>query len=208
MTAEFSNLVPVEGELVLRVHLGGQAAHSTADAGIVDRLLSGGRAEARALGSPAEEAVGDVLVDAPVAVRREEPEAVLFDRSTFRDVDIPDPEECVRRREPPVLEVLREVVRLQRVVGGRGEQCALEGVAAVAWDHVRAHTTGRSLGVDAARLVGNLLEHHLVEVALDAAVPLDAVQDHAVNHEGHVAAVRPVDRDVAILHAGVAAHVR
>ena len=62
-------------------------------------------------------------------------------------------------------------------------------------------------GVDGARLVADFLEHHLVEVALHAAVTLDAVEGHAVDLEGRVAAIRSVNREVAVLHAGGAADI-
>ena len=58
------------------------------NARVVDRLVA-----------VREEAVGDVLVDTPVAAGREEPELVLLDRTALRDVDVPHLAQRVGRRE-------------------------------------------------------------------------------------------------------------
>jgi hypothetical protein len=90
---------------------------------------------------------------------------------------------------------------LQTFVGGGEERGALENVATVLRNHVGTNAARGDFGVDGARLITDLLEHHLVEVALHAAVALDAVQRHAIDLEGGVAAVGSMDREVAMLHA-------
>ena len=208
VAAELADPVEVAGDLVL-AELRGQTHDAAAEAGVIHGLFARrGRAwEVRSFGAPAEEAVGDVLVDAPVAIRRKEPQPVLLDRTAERQVQVPHLVERVGGRQAFRTRVLG-VVALEAAVGARKECRALEGVAAVLGNHVGPHAPGGHLSADRARLVADFLEHGVVEVTLHAAVALEAVEGHAVDLEGGVAAVGTVNREVAVLHARSAAHVR
>src|SRR5262249_60841463 len=66
VASELADAIEVGRELVPGRQLRRQPQDAAADACIVDRLIT-----------VLEKAVGDVLIDAPVAIRREEPQAVL-----------------------------------------------------------------------------------------------------------------------------------
>src|SRR5262245_16792490 len=85
MPAEFSDAIQVGGDLVFLIEGRGQSNYAASDAGVVDRLIA-----------VREEAVRNVLVDAPVAIRGKEPEPILLDRSTFGGIEIPHFVEGVR----------------------------------------------------------------------------------------------------------------
>ena len=123
-----------------------------------------------------EEAVGDVLVDAPVAVGGEEPELVLLDRSAFGDVEVPHLVQRVGRRQPLRLASAR-VVALQAACCAPEKNAVPLNWLPPSFGIMLARTPpADDFGVDGAGLVADFLEHHVVEVALHAAVALDAVQ--------------------------------
>ena len=87
-------------------------------------------------------------------------------------------------------------------------EVAAEPVAALARNHVQAHAAGRRVGADAGGLVAHLLVHRVVGVALHGAVGLQAVDHHAVDHDGVVGGGHPVRGHVGLLHGARAADVR
>src|SRR5256885_14566201 len=103
------------------------------------------------------EAVRDGVVVADVAVRREEPEAILLYRAAEREVDVEDLVHRVRRPESAADQILREVVALERMarvadIGGAGDR-----VAALARDEVEMRAAGRDPRAERRGLHGDLL---------------------------------------------------
>ena len=89
----------------------------------------------------------------------------------------------------------------------RVAEVAGEAVAAFARDHVQPHAARRRVGVDAGGLVAHLLAHRLVDVGLHGAVELQAVDRHAVDHDGVVRRRHAVRGHVGLLHRARAADV-
>ena len=101
-----------------------------------------------------------------------------------------------------------QVARLPAAGPHRHLEVAAEAVAALARNHVEAHAAGRGLGADPRGLVADLLVHRVVEVALDGAVGLQAVDHHAVHQHRDVGRGHAVRGHVGLLHRARAAGVR
>ena len=126
----------------------------------------------------------------------------------MRHVEIVNPVDGAWVAEPPVLQVLREIVGLPSAVTPRREERAAESVAALFRDHVQAHAARRCVGTYAARLIADFLVHRVVEVALHLPVGLKAVHHHPVHQDRVVRRLHPMCRHVGLLHGPRAADVR
>src|SRR5262249_6359676 len=78
MTTELADAIEIRGNFVLLIERGREANDSAPNARIVNGLRTVGK-----------EAVRDVLVNAPVAVRSEEPEPILLDGSALGRIEVP-----------------------------------------------------------------------------------------------------------------------
>ena len=213
MSPELDDAVHVGRELVLRRHLPRQPHDAALDDVVVDGRLQ--RPSACAVRGNVRhvcrvevvERIGDRLIDAPSPERREEPEAILLDRSTQARIEVLDPFDAVRRTESRGAQFVGEVVALPASRRAREEHRSFERVAAFLRNHVQANARCLHFGRERARLIAHLLKHAVVEVVLNRAVTLDAVDAHAVHLNRVVAPLRSVNRHVGLLHAGGAADV-
>ena len=116
VTPELVDFVPVGRDLVARAHLPCQASQSALDFLVINPLFAArGRLQAggKTVWSPvAHEGTGNGSVHRPLARRAEEPQPVAQDRPAFRNVEIVNPVDGAVVREPPVLQILREIVGL------------------------------------------------------------------------------------------------
>ena len=147
------------------------------------------------------EGAREELVDRDGASRPEVPQLVLQDRAAERGVDVVDVGDALVRRQPEVLDLLREVVGLPALVQREAHVVrSAELVAAVLRDHVQAQAARRDLGVVAGGGHRHLLAQRLVVVVHDQAVAHLRVDDHAVDLHGGVPRGGPVHRHADLLH--------
>ena len=100
------------------------------------------------------------------------------------------------------------VAGLQRLGLVPLEERPAEAVAAFLRHHVDLHAAGRRIDVAAAGLVDHFLVRALVQVALNRAVALEAVHDHAVHQHRGLRRAEAVDREIGLLHRLRSADVR
>src|SRR5215470_7646670 len=120
MAAELVDLVPVGGKLVARAHLPRHAGQTALDPLVINPLLAAAghpQTSGKTVWSPvAHEGTPDGGIHGPLAQRHEEPELVAHDRPALRNVEIVNPFDGAGVAEPPVLQVLREVVGLPSAI--------------------------------------------------------------------------------------------
>ena len=76
---------------------------------------------------------------------------------------------------PALLQVLRQVARLEALVLVTGEEAAAEDVAAVPWNHVQPDAAAGDISAGAGGGVDHLLRHRTIEVVLHRAVAIEPV---------------------------------
>src|SRR5262245_14302452 len=125
MTAELVDLVPVGRKLVARAHLPRHAGQTALDLLVINPLRAvlrrpqtGGKT---VWGPVAHEGTADGGIHGPLAQRHEKPELAAQDRPALRNVEIVNPFDRAGVAEPPVLQVLREVVGLPSAIPPRRE---------------------------------------------------------------------------------------
>ena len=153
---------------------------------------------------------GDVVLRAGVPEAAVEPELVLYEWTANGGVHVPQLLDAVDAKEPNLLQVGRQVVALQRVVGEAAEEVALEGVAAFLGNGVAQHAARAPFRRKRARRHRQLLDdagvlHERGVVATTRVVHV--VVRHAVHDERHLVATATVDRERLIAFATRATHV-
>ena len=208
--------VHVDRELVVLVHLRGQAQQPAGDAVVVDagQLLAEVVAvdvhavprvqevtRHRPVVAP-REAVGGRLVDLEAAEAAEEPEPVADDGAAHRGVEVVDQVDRLARRGAAILEPRRELVLLQPGLAVAEVLLPAQRVAPLAADHVDPHAAGGGLGRDAARLVDHLLVRQVVVVVLVRPVVARAHHELAVDGDRGLPDAHAVHRHVGLLRRG------
>ena len=216
VVAVLEHPVDVRGELVDVAGLPRQPQQAAGDRVVVDarhalpavhavepdrsRIEEAGRAAVH-VGGPVE-AVGDLLVDLPVADAPEVPELVADDGASEGDVQVVHHREAFERGDPalerPGLDRL-ETVRLELVDAAAEVGLPADRVAPLPRDHVDAHPAAGGLGRHAARLVDHLLAREMVVVVLGRAVAPEVVHALPVDLDGDLRRAHPVDRHVGLL---------
>ena len=138
------------------------------------------------------EAVRDNVRVADVAVRTEEPQLVLHDRTAERRVEVVDVLNAVAGRQSLGFELVGEVVALKTVAGVTKEARSAQAVPAFLGNQVDEQASARDLGARRRRLHGDFLRHRVVVVRLRLAVRVGRVHRHAVDRHGVVGRGRPV----------------
>ena len=148
------------------------------------------------------------LVDGEQASRPEEPQLVPDDRSALREVDIAVRADLVDRLHPVIGEKRGEVVALKRAALVSAEERSAEAIAAFLGNQVDLHAAGRRIDGAAARLVHHLLVARVIQITLDGAVALEAVDDHPVHQHRCLRRAQAVHGEIGLLHGLRAADIR
>ena len=155
------------------------------------------RVDVRTLRVEVVEHPRDGLIRLPESHRPEEPQRVFLDRAAQRGIHVVDEVHPIDRRQTAVLQVLGQVVALERVVGERAEEVPLEGVAAVLRNHVAPDAAHLALGRETGCLEADFRDGGVVggDGGEAAAPSLPVVVGHAVVQQLHLLGAAVVDRD-------------
>ena len=208
--ARLPDLVGVGRELVAGTHLPRDARQGAVDRLIVHALIARDHtvhAVGVRLAGRHVERVRNRLVDGEEARGGEEPDPVLRDRPALGGVDVVIHPDLVQRLDAVIRQKRREVIALPGAVLEQREERPAEPVAALLRDQIHLQPARGRIGCAAARLIDHLLASGIVQVALDGAVALKAVDDHPVHQHRGLPGACAVDREVGLLHRLRPAHV-